>query len=327
MLGLLDSCISTLIVSVKRNNRILVSEFMISVSIDHLRAFIAVVEENGFSNAAEKLHLSQSAVSTQVRLLEDRVGTTLFDRSTRPPQLTDAGRTVLDFGRQLVNTTGALERYLQEFSSGIAGEVRIGAISSISADLLIPIVSKVLRISPDLKISITTQSRSLLYDAVHQSTVDFAIVLSDRKPENLACKLVRSEPLCFAVSPKHFLRSKKVITINDLKTAPFVHSLKGREYTKMIERLLEGIGLKDVKIALRVSNWESIQEAAREGTGIAVLPKFVIDRDRKQPSLCELSVKDADLRADIMLVENPHRQFVSPSVLVVKDALISGLTA
>ena len=135
---------------------------MISVSTDHLRAFIAVVEENGFSNAAVKLHLSQSAVSMQVRLLEQRVGATLFDRSKRPPRLTEVGRTVLAFGTQLVNTTGNLERYLQEFSSGISGEVRVGAISSISADLLVPIVVQLLTKSPDLKISIMTQSRSLL---------------------------------------------------------------------------------------------------------------------------------------------------------------------
>ena len=71
-----------------------------------------------------------------MRLLEQRIGATLFDRSKRPPRLTEVGRTVLDFGKQLVSTTGDLERYLQEFSSGISGEVRVGAISSISSYLL-----------------------------------------------------------------------------------------------------------------------------------------------------------------------------------------------
>jgi DNA-binding transcriptional LysR family regulator len=299
---------------------------MISLSTDHLRAFIAVFDENGFSNAAIKLHLSQSAVSTQVRLLEQRIGSTLFDRSKRPPRLTEVGRTVLNFGKQLVNATGDLERYLQEFSSGVSGEVKVGAISSISAHLLIPIVNRLLQNSPELKISITAQSRSLLYDAVRQSAVDFAIVLSDEKPTNLKVGVLRKERLCFAVSPNHFLRSKRSVTIRDLKAARFVHSLKGREYTKMIERLLEGIGLKDVTVAMRVSNWESIQEAARAGIGIAVLPDFVIERDRKQRRICELSVKGVDLRADIMLLEDPHRHFVSPSVTIVKDAFVSGLT-
>ncbi len=302
---------------------------MISLSIDHLRAFIAVFEEKGFSNAAARLHLSQSAVSMQVRLLEERIGAILFDRSKRPPQLTQVGRTVLEFGKQLVSTTGDLERYLQEFSSGISGDVRVGAISSISAYLLVPIVFQLLRNSPNLKLSILTQSRSLIYDAVRHSAIDFAIVLSDEKPRNLAVNVLRRERLCFAISSKHFLRSKRVVTIKDLRTARFVHSLEGREYTKMVERLLERAGLKDVKVAMRVSNWESIQEAARAGVGIAVLPKFVIERDRTQRGrkIYELPVQGVTSHADIMLVENPDRHFVSPSVILVKNAIVSGLTA
>jgi DNA-binding transcriptional LysR family regulator len=300
---------------------------MILVSIEHLRAFIAVFEENGFSNAAGKLHLSQSAVSMQVRLLEERIGATLLDRSKRPPRLTEIGRTVLDFGKQIVNTTGDLERYLHEFSSGISGEVRVGAISSISAYLLVPIVFQLLKKSPNLKISIMAQSRALLYDAVRHSGVDFAIVLSDEKPESLAVEVIRSERLCFAVSSKHFLRSKRSVTIADLKTAPFVHSLEGREYTKMVDRLLQRMGLRDVKVAMRVSNWESIQEAARAGVGIAVLPKFVIERSQEQrgTKIYALPVQGVNSHADIMLVENPHRHFVSPSVTLVKNAFVAGL--
>ena len=307
---------------------ILLFDLMISLSIDHLRAFIAVFEENGFSNAALRLHVSQSAVSMQVRLLEERIGATLFDRSKRPPQLTQVGRTVLEFGKQLVSTTSDLERYLQEFSSGISGEVRVGAISSISAYLLVPVVVQVLRNSPNLKLSILTQSRSLIYDAVRHSAIDFAIVLADEKPENLAVTVLRRERLCFAVSSKHFLRSKKTVFVKDLRTAPFVHSLEGREYTKMVERLLERAGLKGVKVAMRVSNWESIQEAARAGVGVAVLPKFVIERDRTQrgTKIYELAVHGVTSHADIMLVENPDRHFVSPSVILVKNAIVSGLT-
>jgi LysR family transcriptional regulator, regulator of the ytmI operon len=298
---------------------------MISLPTDYLRAFIAVVEEGGFSNAAAKLNLSQSAISTQIAFLEGRVGLRLFDRSKRPPRLTEAGQTVLDFGKQVVNKTSDLERYVQELSSGTSGEVKIGAISGITTHLLLPIIRELLQNSPKLKISILTQSRSLLYEAVRQSAVDFAIVLSDRKPENLDVSVIRSERLCFCVSPKSSLGLKKAITIKDLKTASFVAGLDGREYTKMIERLLGEVGLNDLYVAMRVSNWESIQEAARVGIGIAVLPLFAIGRDRKYRTINELIVRGVDLKADIMLIEQTHRRFVSPSVALVKNALVSGL--
>lgn len=299
---------------------------MISLPTDYLRAFIAVVEEGGFSNAAAKLNLSQSAISTQIAFLERRVGLKLFDRSKRPPRLTEAGQTVLDFGKQVVNKTSDLERYVQELSSGTSGEVKFGAISGITTHLLLPIIRDLLQNSPKLKISILTQSRSLLYEAVRQSAVDFAIVLSDRKPENLDVSVIRSERLCFCVSPRSSLSLKKAITIKDLKTASFVAGLDGREYTKMIERLLAEVGLNDLYVAMRVSNWESIQEAARVGIGVAVLPLFAIDRDRKYRTINELTVRGVDLKADIMLIEQTHRRFVSPSVALVKNALVSGLS-
>jgi DNA-binding transcriptional LysR family regulator len=192
---------------------------------------------------------------------------------------------------------------------------------------LIPIVFRLLQKSPKLKISILTQSRSLLYEAVRQSAVDFAIVLADKKPENLDVKVIRSEPLCFCVSPASSLLLQKEVTIKDLKTATFVAPLQGREYTKMIERLLGEVGLNDVNVAMRVSNWESIQEAVRAGIGIAVLPHFVIEHDRKDRPIGELPVKGVNLKANIMLLEHTHRHFVSPSVALVKDALLSGLMA
>lgn len=298
---------------------------MISLSTDHLRTFIAVFEENGFSNAATKLHLSQSAVSTQVGLLEDQIGLKLFDRSKRPPKLTEAGRTVLNFSRQLVNKTGELERYLQELSSGTSGEIKIGAIRSISTYLLLPVVFRLLKKAPKLKISILTQAQSVLYESVRHSGVDFALILSDKKPEDLDVQVLKSERLCFSVSPTHFLRSKKKITIGDLQAASFIVSLQGTEYAKMVERLLGEVGLKDINVAMRVSNWESIQEAVRAGIGIAVLPHFVIESDQKHPTITELPVKGLNLSADIMLLEHAHGHFVSPSVAFVKNSLISAL--
>ena len=94
----------------------------------------------------------------------------------------------------------------------------------------------------------------------------------------------------------------------------------------MVERLLEAAGLKEINVVMRVSNWESIQEAVRSGIGIAVLPDFVIERDRKQRIISELNVKGVNLRADIMLLEHPYRHFVSPNVTFVKNALLSGLS-
>jgi len=94
-----------------------------------LSYFTEVRRAKGFSPAAAKLGKSQSAVSTQIGLLEKELGLKLFDRSKRPLFVTEAGRVFFDFATEILNKSGEFERYLAELSSGVAGEVRIGASS------------------------------------------------------------------------------------------------------------------------------------------------------------------------------------------------------
>jgi DNA-binding transcriptional LysR family regulator len=297
------------------------------ISTELLRTFICVSEEKSFSIAGYRLHKSQSSVSTQIKLLEEQLGCKLFDRSAHPPKLTETGGAVLQFAKEFVNRARDLERDLKEFSLGVSGEVRVGTISSISTYLLLPTIGKLLRKFPKLKVSILNQSRSLLFETVRQAGVDFAIVLSDREPENLAVKILKSERLCFVVSPKSGLGSKKRAVLGDLAQAPFVVGLKGSEYTKMIDRLLRELGLKEIHVAIRISNWEGIKEAVRAGIGLAILPRFVVERDLRDRTITEVFIGKVRLAANIMLLENSHHHSSSTTVSLVKDSLVSGILA
>jgi DNA-binding transcriptional LysR family regulator len=297
------------------------------LSTELLRTFICVSEQKSFSNAGSKLHKSQSSVSTQIRLLERQLGCKLFDRSAHPPELTEPGRAVLQFAKEFIGRTGELERDLQEFSFGVSGEVRVGAISSISTYLLLPTIGKLLHKFPKLKISILNQSRSLLFESVRQAAVDFAIVLSDREPENLAVQIIKSERLSFVVSPNCPLGSKKHVLRKDLAEAPFVLGLGGSEYAEMINRLLKECGLKEIDVAIRISNWEGIKEAVRSEIGLAILPHFVVERDLRDRTLTEVFVKEVHLQANIMLLENSHRRLSSATVSLVKNALVHGIVS
>jgi DNA-binding transcriptional LysR family regulator len=193
--------------------------------------------------------------------------------------------------------------------------------------LLLPNIGKLLHKVPNLKISILNQSRSLLFESVRQAAVDFAIVLSDREPENLAVQIIKSERLSFVVSPNCPLGSKKHVLRKDLAEAPFVLGLGGSEYAEMINRLLKECGLKEIDVAIRISNWEGIKEAVRSEIGLAILPHFVVERDLRDRTLTEVFVKEVHLQANIMLLENSHRRLSSATVSLVKNALVHGIVS
>jgi DNA-binding transcriptional LysR family regulator len=295
------------------------------LSVELIQTFICVAEERSFSKAAYTLRKSQSSVSTQIKLLEEQLKSRLLDRSRHPPKLTEAGEAVYQYAKEVLNRTRDLERDLHELSSGVSGEVRVGAISSISTYLLLPTIGRLLRVFPSVKISILNQSRFLLFESVRTGAVDFAIVLSDREPENLCVKIIRSEQLCVVRSPKAPARKLKELTIGDLSALSFVLGLEGSEYTKMIDRLLKEMGLKQIKVSMRISNWEGIKEAVRADIGLAILPHFAVERELRDHTLQEMRIKEGALMANIMVLENPNRYVSSPTVSHMKAELVSAI--
>jgi DNA-binding transcriptional LysR family regulator len=289
-----------------------------------LACFVQVCQHRGFSQAAEKLGKSQSAISTQVAQLEKEVGIQLIDRSNRPLLLTEAGQLFLDFARDVLNKSESFERYLSEFSSGIAGEVRVGASTSVGTHILPGIISDVLRRFPNLKISLLTQARSLVFESVRRGDVDFGLVLSYRRPEGLAVQTLKREPLWFFISPKHALAKRRSIKLADLHKVPFVVGPKGTEYTEMISRVLSNHDLSAYQVTARISNFDGLKELVRAGHGIGLLPRFVVRREIREGHLDQVKVRGFNATADIMRVES-FQHLSTPTITRIKEMITSAV--
>jgi DNA-binding transcriptional LysR family regulator len=289
-----------------------------------LACFVQVCQARSFSQAAERLGKSQSAISTQVAQIEKELGIKLIDRSNRPLLLTEAGRLFLDFARDVLNKSESFERYLSEFSSGIAGEVRVGASTSVGTHILPGIISDLLRRFPNLKISLLTQARSLVFESVRRGDVDFGLVLCDRPPDGLAVQTLKTEPLWFFISPKHALAKRRSIKLVDLRTIPFVVGPKGTEYTEMISRVLSNHDLSAYQVTARISNFDGLKELVRVGLGIGVLPRFVVRREIREGHLEQVKVRGFNASADIMRVES-FQHLSTPTITRIKEMITSAV--
>ncbi|HWO41849.1 MAG TPA: LysR family transcriptional regulator [Candidatus Eisenbacteria bacterium] len=285
-----------------------------------LACFVQVCRVKGFSPAAEKLGRSQSAISTQIARLESDLGVKLFDRSKRPLLLTEAGRCFLEFATDILNRADRFERYVSELSRGIAGEVKIGASTSVGTYILPGLLSRLLRRSPKLEISLSTQGRSLVFESVRRGEVDFGLVLSDKSPSDLSCEHLKTERLCLIVSPKHPLAKKRRLKISALAAAPFVVGPRGTEYTEMINRILARHHLSGYEVAARISNFDGVKELVQAGVGIGLLPHFMVRREIQDRVLDQLKVDGFKPVARIMRVETPQH-LSTPTVERVKRLL------
>ena len=218
-----------------------------------LRSFVEVSRRASFTLAATSLHLTQAAVSTQIRVLEESIGLQLLDRSERPLQLTEAGRVFFQFAEETLNRAENMGNFFKELVGGVAGQVRIGASLSVGTYILPRVIGKILKEYPKVKMDLFTHNREIVCDAVSQSRVDFGIVLTDKLPENLQATPLRFEPFYVVAAANHPLTRKRNVAIKDLQSIPFVVGMSN-EYTEMVNRMMRSVGIMSYTIGFRINN-------------------------------------------------------------------------
>ena len=291
------------------------------LSTDFLRTFIAVCEYSSFSIAGAKRHKSQSAVSTQIAKLEEQAGLKFLDRSQHPLRLTEPGKVFLDFAKDVVTKTDEVGRFLVDVTSGVKGEVRIGVTRSIGTYIVPDIIRKIYKDFPNLKIVVLTQQRTAIFESLRQGKIDFALILTDTCPADFRATVLKGEPLCMVISRRHRSLNKRPLSLAQVQSIPFIVGVSGNEFSDMVARIIEKSGLGNYSIGLRISSLQGRKEAARAGSGVAILPRFVVQKELRKKSLTTLQIRGVRLTdTSIMLVERLRRT-TTPSVEFIKRIL------
>ncbi|HMF50156.1 MAG TPA: LysR family transcriptional regulator [Candidatus Saccharimonadales bacterium] len=291
------------------------------VSTDYLKTFVAVSECQSFSLAASRIHKSQGAISTQIAKLEEQARIQLIDRSQRNFKLTEAGEVFLVFARETLARADEIGKLFDQLNSGIKGGVKISATRSVGIYVLPDIMSAIAHEFPRLKLSLFTQSRVPTYEQLKKGELDLALVLSDSSPGGLVTKPLRSEPLCFVVSPRHPLAAKKSVSLTELNSTPFAIGIKGNEFSDMVDSILERKGIPQPTEGFTISNLQGRKEAARAGVGVAILPSFTVRNEIRDGGLKKLLVKGVQLDDTHLMLVEPARKSANPNVELVKSIL------
>jgi DNA-binding transcriptional LysR family regulator len=245
--------------------------------------FAKVVELKGFSNAAEDLGLSRSAISKHVSKLEHRLGARLLNRSTRKLSLTEAGNSAYEHCARIVAEVAASELAVQRFVRGVRGTLRVSVPSAFGRMFFVPLLPEYLRLHPDVSIELTLSDQ--LVNLV-ESRFDIAISSSPLIHTNLIRRQLT--PLRYLVcasgaylsaagTPQHpqDLKQHNCIFYSSSAVRGNLWTLKRARETQTIE----------VRGSLRVNNSESVRDAALGGLGIALLPSFVSSNEVRQGAL------------------------------------------
>lgn len=285
-----------------------------------LRAFLTVADTGNVTRAAELLNLVQPAVSRQLRLLEEDVGTELFERQRHGMVLTEPGKTLLTYARRAMLELERARAELATAPKGIGGLVTVGLLPSTGDLLAGPLVTAIAARYPHIRTRIAMGYAGTLHQWLETGEIDVALLYDVERLPNIEAQPLLQEALWVVGPPSAKLRKQRPVALADLAEQPMILPSRPHGIRTLVDRACV---LAKVELTIAAeTNAMSIQKSlVLGGHGLTILPAiaFVDELARKQMSGAPLS--NPQITRTIVLAF-PAKRTVSPPVRHAADLLI-----
>ena len=249
-----------------------------AVELRHLRYFVAVAEMENVSHAARKLHVSQPALSRQIRNLEDELGFSLLERTAKSVRLTDAGRTFLDNARALLQDADEAVTKARAVASAEPTELHVGHSPTPTAQILPKTLRAFQRAMPNVHVKLHNWNNRDILDGIRNGRLQLGLIVSPAKASalhDLRYEELCHERVCVAVAPQHPFARRRVIPIAEFAAEPLI-GLTREDYPEYYDYL--SVIFSKVKQKPRVveehDSFYGIISAVEAGTGVAIAADF-----------------------------------------------------
>jgi DNA-binding transcriptional LysR family regulator len=277
-----------------------------------LAAFCTVVERKSFSQAAERLGVTQPAVSLQVRSLEKRLGRQLFDRSGRRVEPTEAGLALYRGAQRLLALEGQLLDELEAGTEGeLGGTLEVGASTGPGSTVVPVLLCEFQRANPGVAISLSISDTQSVVDRVAERELELGVVGAARRHRGVVFEPFFRDEVVLACPSDHSFAGR-TITLDELKQEPLIVMQEGAGVRQVIEDELRHAGtrLRDLDPRLELGLQESARTAVSAGYGVTFISRTAIEADLAAGTLAVARVKGLDPAREISLVRSTGR---SPS--------------
>jgi len=232
-----------------------------------LKTFHAVARWGGFSNAAQKLNISQPAVSDHIKNLEETYGLQLFIRNKKSVELTQIGRKLFVLAEKMLETELAAQDLLTRASGLNEGHLVIGADAAVH---ILPVLSKFRAKYPNVQISVSTGNSKSLIARLERLEIDFAVVATNSISKIFVSYLLSQNTLSAMCAIDDSLADYKTISLKQLLKRPLVLREKGSETRKIFDKAALKIKHQSGKV-IEVEGREAVREAVAAGLGIGIV--------------------------------------------------------
>ena len=252
--------------------------------LETLKVFCDVVETRSFSVAASHNYITQSAVSQQIRMLEERYNRRLLERTRGNVQLTPAGEVLYQVSKEIVQRYQDMEASLQALAHVIAGTVRVATVHSIGLYELSAQIKRYLKAYPQVHLHLAYSRSNRIYEDALKGNIDVGVVAYPARRPGITVIPFRQDRLVLVCPPQHPLARHRQVSIRKLQGESFVGYERDIPTRKEVDQILRRYDV-EVRYVIELDNIETIKRVVEIGRGVAILPEPAVRPELKARTL------------------------------------------
>jgi DNA-binding transcriptional LysR family regulator len=289
------------------------------MNLNHLAIFHAVAQTGSMTVGAERLDISQPAVSKQVRDLERALGVHLFDRVGRRVFLSQAGVILADYARRVFALVCEAEQAMAEVRAVELGRLAIGASTTIGSYLLPVVLSEFSRRHPKIELLVEIENTEQVHHRLVGHELDLGLTEGFVEHEELESEIFYQDELVVIASPHHRLAKSARVSLKAIQQEPFILREPGSGTRAVEERALSRLKLQ-VRPAMALGSTEAIKRVVAEGVGLAIVSRLAVQAECAAGTLAILPIAGFRIERPLHLVQYTGRR-AGPALQAFCDVL------
>jgi DNA-binding transcriptional LysR family regulator len=277
------------------------------VNLNHLAIFHAVAQAGSMTLGAERLDISQPAVSKQVQDLERVLGVHLFDRIGRRVHLSQAGEILADYARQLFALAHEAETVMADVRAAGWGRLAIGASTTIGNYLLPGVVAEFWRRHPRVELLVQIENTEQVHRRLAGHELDLGLTEGLVEEEELDAEVFHQDELVMIAAPGHRLAGQPRVALSAVREEPFILREPGSGTRAVEERALARLKLP-VRVVMALGSTEAIKRVVAEGVGLAIVSRLSVRAECAAGTLAVLPVAGLRIERALHLVRRKGRR-------------------
>jgi DNA-binding transcriptional LysR family regulator len=260
------------------------------MQVESFKVFRDLVESRSFSKAASLNFITQSAVSQQIRAMEERFHVPLIERSNKQFGLTREGQMLYESSKQIIFEFDSLQHQLAEIRNVVSGTIRLSTVYSIGLHELPPYLKKFLREFPGVHVHVEYRRSNQVYDEVSEGTSDLGLVAFPVQKKSLKVEPFRKDKLVVICVPTHEMAKLDEIEVERLRKEKFIGFEPDIPTRKAVDKIFREAGL-EVNPVMEFDNIETVKRAVEIGAGVSIVPRATVEQEVGNGTLVALEFK------------------------------------